>query len=219
MSLNRYFNEIESLQFQIQFSVVGGLKILRLAMERHATIVDLVSELKNNPRETKRAFERIGLLLRKVKTETKLSYDESIAAYLFCLASVDPLIAYRASLRIIEHGGLWWSVQLAHYVKEHAKQKLDYFIASSEAYEEYTDALVHSPTYEFDATLLLSFVSDMLRPQIDSIVDELELLQPAAGRYVFDYGELTVAADPPSFAHIGQSAECAKWSFVGKELA
>lgn len=116
MSLNRYFNEIESLQFQIQFSVVGGLKILQLAMGQHATLRDLISVLETDRRAAKRVFQRIRLLLEKVETETELSYDESIAAYLFCLWKTDPATARDASKSILEAGGQWWSIQLALHI-------------------------------------------------------------------------------------------------------
>ena len=121
MSLNRYFNEIESLQFQIQFSVVGGLKILQLAMGQHATLKDLISVLETDRRAAKRVFQRIRLLLEKVETETELSYDESIAAYLFCLWKTDPATAIEASKSVLEFGGQWWSVQLALHILKQAQ--------------------------------------------------------------------------------------------------
>ena len=116
MSLNEYFKEIESLDFQIQFSVVGGLKILQLAMERHPTLAKLRSDISGSAALAEAVFERILLLLGKVETETQLSYDESIAAYLFCLSKENPAMAYSASLKILDHGGIWWSVQLAQFI-------------------------------------------------------------------------------------------------------
>ena len=45
MSLCKYVKEVESLEFQIQFSVVGGFEILQLALERHPTVIALTSEI------------------------------------------------------------------------------------------------------------------------------------------------------------------------------
>jgi len=70
-------------------------------------------------------FDRIVLLLGRVETESKLSLDESLAAYLFCLLKEKPIVAYRASWRILEFGGLCWSVQLAHLVKETSREILE----------------------------------------------------------------------------------------------
>lgn len=128
MSLKSYFDEIESLQFQTKLSVVGGLDILHLVLEQNSTIKELIARLEADHKDRKRLFERIGLLLRKVDSETELSYDESIAAYLYCLATVNPLTAYRASLKVLEHGALWWSVQLALQVKDNAKEELTHLL-------------------------------------------------------------------------------------------
>lgn len=125
MSLQIYSNEIESLEFQIQFSVVGGIKILQMAMNRHPTLISLRSEVAESDEIADAVFGRIVLLLGRVDTETELSLDESIAAYLFCLLKEKPIAAYRASWRILDYGGLWWSVQLAHLVKETSREILD----------------------------------------------------------------------------------------------
>lgn len=131
MLLQRYFNEIESLEFQIQFSVVGGLKILQMAMERHPTLVGLRSAIIDNAGLEEDLFGRILFLLRKVDAEAQLSYDESIAAYLFCLSKEKPFTAYRASWSILDHGGLWWSGQLAHFVKHYNSQIIESIDAST----------------------------------------------------------------------------------------
>lgn len=124
MSLNEYFREIESLQFQIQFSVVGGLNILQLAMERSQTLLDLRLAIVEDAKLAQKIHERITLLLSKVETETQLSYDESIAAYLFCLFKESPAAAKAASQIILKYGGLWWSVQLAHCVQQQMQTEL-----------------------------------------------------------------------------------------------
>lgn len=116
MSMDEYISKFESLEFQIQFSVVGGLRILRLAMSQHPIVLGLIDELTDSAANVETVFDRIGLLIAKVESETQLSYDESIAAYLFCLSNVDLPMAHRASGLILESGGLFWSVQLAHHV-------------------------------------------------------------------------------------------------------
>jgi len=118
MALSNYFAEIETLEFQVQFSVISGFEILQLAMSQDPTLSKLISEMNKKTDLQAAAFDRIKLLLGKVATETQLSYDESIAAYLFCLSKVNLATAYRASWRIREHGGLLWSVQLAFSVQQ-----------------------------------------------------------------------------------------------------
>ena len=131
MSPNEYFEEIESLEFQIQFSVVGGLKILQMAMDQHPTLVKLRSAIKGIAGLDEEVYRRILHLLSKVDRELQLSYDESIAAYLFCLSKEKPFTAYRASWSILDHGGLWWSVQLAHFLRYYDGQIIENIDAST----------------------------------------------------------------------------------------
>ena len=116
MPLDEKMKEIESLAFQIQFSVVGGLRVLQLAMERHPALDGVRASIAGDDRLAAALVERIKHLLNLAETETQLSYDESIAAYLFCLSRERPRLANEASAIILEAGALWWSVQLASHV-------------------------------------------------------------------------------------------------------
>ena len=131
MSLCKFVKEIESLEFQIQFSVVGGIEILQLAMERHPTLIALRSEISKRSELADNIIQRIVLLLGKVETETQLSYDESIAAYLYCLFKESPISAYTVSFPVLDYGGLCWSVQLAHKVHEYVRDLIDSVDSSS----------------------------------------------------------------------------------------
>ena len=118
MTLSAYFEEMETLSFQTQFSVMSGLEVLRLAFSYDSTIKNLIAELNGNHSLIQEIFARIKYLLPKAATTTELSYDESIAAYLFCLSRVDLAAARDASNLILMTGGLWWSVQLALHIKD-----------------------------------------------------------------------------------------------------
>ena len=115
MTLNGYFEEIESLEFQIQFSVLSGLNSLVYAMSEYPTLQNLIAELEGSPSHIEAVYERIKSLLPKIATETRVSYDESIAAYLFCLSKVDEDKAWLVCRHILRttDGGLWWSKRLA----------------------------------------------------------------------------------------------------------
>ena len=118
MTLRAYFEEMETLSFQTQFSVISGFEALRLAFSYDSTIKNLIVALNDSPGQTQEIYERIKYLLPKAATETELSYDETIAAYLFCLSRADPAAALDASKLVLMTGSLWWSVQLALYVKD-----------------------------------------------------------------------------------------------------
>ena len=109
MELDSYFEEIETLSFQIQFSVLSGLSSVEYALSRDETVKGLLSLLEIESGLAEVVCRRIRVLLPLVPHETKLSYDESIVAYLYCLNKVDLLLAHRASTLIWETEGLLWS--------------------------------------------------------------------------------------------------------------
>ena len=187
MLLCKYFEEIESLEFQIQFSVVGGIEILHLAMERHPTLVALRSEIANNEDLADAVFHRIVLLLGKVETETNLSYDESIAAYLFCLFKEKPISAYRASWRILDFGGLWWSVQLALYVKDFVKQLTDSINFSSTLSEPIAYTMSDRIHHSIKNTFLMILKSEAF--EIRAEIKDRQL------RHLSSFGEVSPESD------------------------
>lgn len=113
MTIDDYFQEIESLPFQIQFSVLSGLKLLLHSLSEHPTVNGLISLANDNPEYIKQIVQRIKALLPIANTETTLSYDESIVTYLYCLSKLDINLAQQASLLTLKENGLWWSSQYA----------------------------------------------------------------------------------------------------------
>ena len=120
MSLDKYFRQIETLEFQAQYSIYSSFSLVRMAMSEDDVLKQLIEELAHDdPRShIKAVHRRIKYLLPKAATTTELSYDESIAAYLFCLSQVDLAAARDASNLVLMTGGLWWSVQLALHIKD-----------------------------------------------------------------------------------------------------
>ena len=113
MSIANVFETIESMEFIVQFSVLSGLNSLRRALSSDATVEALHSKLSDQSDACQLVANRISHILTKSDVEL---YDESIAAYLICLSRADRALAQKASEEILETGGLWWSVQLAHHI-------------------------------------------------------------------------------------------------------
>ena len=134
MILDKYFEDIESLAFQIQFSVLSGLSIVEFALSNNGTVNDLLDLIKNDTDLAERLYFRIRFLLPRVSQQTNLSYDESIVAYLYCLHKTDLLFAYRASalIWITETEGLLWSRWLAFKIMEFVHQVEESLDVSSE---------------------------------------------------------------------------------------
>ena len=151
MTLRAYFEEMETLSFQTQFSVISGLEVLRLAFSYDSTIKNLIAELNGNHGLTQEIIARIRYLLPKATTTTESSYDESIAAYLFCLSRVDLAATLDASNLVLMTGGPWWSVQLALHIKDYVNQITDSITASYKASMHVFEATSEWEASDFDA--------------------------------------------------------------------
>ncbi len=115
MSIAKDFETIESLEFIVQFSVLSGFNLLLRALADDATVEALRLKLNGQPDACQLVSNRIDQILKKSDVEL---YDESIAAYLFCLSKEDLPIAHKVSKRILEAGGLFWAAQIAlHIIK------------------------------------------------------------------------------------------------------
>jgi len=110
MSLAKDFETIESLEFIVQFSVLSGFSSLLRAFAQDETLEGLRSKLSAQPDACQSVANHINQVLTKSDVEL---YDESVAAYLFCLSQANQALAMKASEEILEIGRLWWSVQLA----------------------------------------------------------------------------------------------------------
>ena len=118
MLLNELATVIESMEFQNRYVVVAGLKVLRLAMAHDAVIGELIDELTEDAEARRAVLGRIEHLL---SLDDAREYDESIAAYLYCLSEVDPAMALKASEGILSAGGVYWSMRLALHIQEEAQ--------------------------------------------------------------------------------------------------
>ena len=121
MSLDSYFKEIETIEFQVQYSVLSGFRSVLDAMSDDSIMRQLCTDLQRSPDNCLDVLQRISRLLREYEFGISMPIDESIAAYLYCLWKVDPATALEASRSILEAGGQWWSVQLALHILKQAQ--------------------------------------------------------------------------------------------------
>ena len=122
MKLHEYFDTIESIEFQVRFSILSGFRSVLDAMSEDEILIQLIKYLDSQPSKVGELQSRIEHLLERSETVFDISVDESIAAYMFCLLKVDLAAARDASERILQAGSLWWSVQYALYVKNYVNQ-------------------------------------------------------------------------------------------------
>ena len=177
MSLDKYFEVIESLEFQVQFSILSGFRSVRESMSEDPILKSLILNMVENSQTSIAVFERIEHILRKVETGADMPYDESVAAYLYSLSRVDLAIAVEASDRILSTGGLWWSVQLALYVKDFVKQVTDSIHISSTLSEPTAYAMSDRIHHSIRQTFLMILKSEAFEIRAVLKDRQLSLLQ------------------------------------------
>lgn len=123
MSLDKYIREIETIEFQVQYSIFSGFNLVLSAMSEDPLLLQLIDLLgqDSGKQYVRDVVERIELLLQEYKSVGNMPIDESVAAYLYCLWEVDPPTALEASRIILDAGGQWWSVQLAMRILQQAQ--------------------------------------------------------------------------------------------------
>ncbi len=122
MTIEQYFAKMEGLEYQVQFVAAGFQSLLRM-FSYEPTIRALIADLRNQPSWLSEIRSRIKYLLTKFWTDIPEAYDETIAAYLYCLSKVDAPTAYRASADVLKterkNADLWWAFWLAqHLIKQ-----------------------------------------------------------------------------------------------------
>lgn len=118
MSLDRFFQKIETIEFQVQYSIFSGFNLVLSAMAEDELLRHLMELLAqgDDKQYIRDVAERIELLLQEYDIDGDMPFDESVAAYLYCLWKVDPAAALEASETVLDAGGQWWSVQLAMHI-------------------------------------------------------------------------------------------------------
>ena len=132
--LESYLRAIESIEFQIQFAVVSGFRLLLSIISDLKIVKGLLRELAHDNEKAQVIYERIIHILPKVAKDKELSYDGSIVVYLYCLSERDLSLAYLASMEILNTEGLFWSRRMARAVSKYylARQITDSIEFTSE---------------------------------------------------------------------------------------
>lgn len=113
MLLDSFFNTIESLEFQVEYAVLGGFRPVRMALYRDQTLTELVQLLKFNIQGVDDVVARVFSVLKQGEDVPGATYDIAVTAYLHCLFEVDPAAAARVGSYVLHDGGLWWAVDMA----------------------------------------------------------------------------------------------------------
>ena len=125
MTLGKFYEKIESADFQSRFMIFSGFKLVRNALARDKAIASLINEVRLNPSYIDNIGKRILFLSAENMDRPGASFDVAIAAYLYCLYQTDQYFAKRMSEYVLQMGKLWWSVDLALFIKKNMEMFAD----------------------------------------------------------------------------------------------
>lgn len=118
MSVDDYFNPIESVEFQAEFSVLSGFRAFRKALQHNETLQMLSNSACSYDDGAIDLAQRIRYLLDEIEGGPGAEYDVAITGYLYSLNRVNPGLANHVASSILKRGGLWWAVDLSLYIVE-----------------------------------------------------------------------------------------------------
>src|SRR5574341_879695 len=117
MKLSDLFEQIETLEFSLNLSVLSGFKSVLFTLERDETVQRLTTTLQNSPENVHQVFQRLLMVLsNRDHSDYILFSDEALTTYLYALHQVDIELANQAAEQVSKASGLWWARRLANHI-------------------------------------------------------------------------------------------------------
>ena len=117
-SLQTLLTKIESLDTQMAFNVISGMRIFELTLAHDPLVHQLITVLKEHPTAFPQVTERLNMLLM---ADNNLAYqhphDVPIALYLYAIALTYPEQARAYIYGCATYANLWWAKKLAHHLQ------------------------------------------------------------------------------------------------------
>ena len=125
MTVSELINDIESIQFEIRFSVLSGFQSVLSAMEIDETVSSLIQSLDGDADGQRTVLERIQALIPDYKSGYMHPHDITITAYLFALDKGNSLGTLMAIVdEIAALPEFWWARKLAQVIRESIAARL-----------------------------------------------------------------------------------------------
>jgi len=124
MTMSELINQIESIQFEIRFSVLSGFKSVLSAMEIDETVGSLIQSLDGNAANQRTILERIQALIPDYKSGYMHPHDITVTAYLFALDKANGIETLNDVVdKIAELSEFWWARKLAQQLQQTEMQQ------------------------------------------------------------------------------------------------
>ncbi len=119
MSLTELLNQVESIDFAVQYTILSGFSIFRRALENDETVQRLIELLHWSNDDMVLVFKRLQYLLNaNDQPEYAHPYDPAISAYLYALSVVDHNLSVSAAQQVLLTRQLFWAHWLAKQILE-----------------------------------------------------------------------------------------------------
>ena len=119
MKLLQLFRQIESVEFEVIFTVIENPRVFMRALEENDTLAALIANMQKRPAGKVKVLNR---LLSLASTQSDIQYqhqhDIALTAYLFVLSVVDYPMAYITATLLKLLPNVWWAGRLANKIIE-----------------------------------------------------------------------------------------------------
>jgi hypothetical protein len=126
MNLQAIIDDIESIEFNIKFSVLSGFTTVLSALEHEGLVQTLIQTIDGNSDKQAIITERIGVLLPQFKSGFLHPQDIPVTVYLFVLHKVNGL-GTLASLvdKVVSIPEFWWARKMAEHIQANISSTID----------------------------------------------------------------------------------------------
>jgi hypothetical protein len=119
MTLESFFNEIESTSFAVRYSVASGFSTVKNGLKDDEILAALIKEIEHSPEKQQLVLERLIKLITENDNPTHRNrYDETLTGYLFVLSRTDEQRTQKAVNLILQTPNLWWARRLAAELRQ-----------------------------------------------------------------------------------------------------
>jgi hypothetical protein len=119
-NLQELISQIETISFEVQFTVISNFKILPKVLERNEIIERLIQAIQANQSDADIVFRRLEHLAEN-KPESGYMHQHDIPAlvYLYALNAADyPSMALSALTKVQTTPGFYWAYKFAEYIRD-----------------------------------------------------------------------------------------------------
>ena len=119
MNLAQVLKHIESLEFDVRFSVISGFRTVLNGFKIDETVQALIQLLRENPDNQLAVLERLNILIPDYQSDYMHTHDIPVCAYLYALYEVNSLGALEVVVhQIIEKKEFFWARKMAIKILE-----------------------------------------------------------------------------------------------------